>query len=169
MNVVPFACSECGASFHELEGGICLVCGRLLCRRHLTLRRAGAICRRCLGEDDVKTTFESSVSNEDQQRVVRLLEMDVAATIGDNHRNEIAEVACWVRVFADTPDDYEQRLVDDLQQWFHDAFIDTSWPNCPDHPHHPLWFSHGWWRCEQSEKRVAKLGALAKSSKKTAG
>ena len=95
--------------------------------------------------------------------------MDVAATIGGNHRNEIVEAASRIRAFADATGDYEQRVVDDVQQWFHDAFIDTSCPNCPDHPHHPLWFSQGWWRCEQSEKRVAKLGALAKSTKKNAG
>ena len=105
-----------------------------------------------------------SISNEDQQRVVRLLEMDVAATIGGNHEREIVEVASRIRVFTDDPIDYEQRVVDDVQQWFHDTFIDTSWPNCPDHPNHPLWFSDGWWRCEQSEKRIATLGALGKSS-----
>ena len=98
-----------------------------------------------------------------------LLEMDVAATIGGNHSKEIAAVAWPVRVFADTPDEYEQRVVDDLQQWFHDAFFDTSWPNCPDHPHHPLWFSHGWWRCEESERRVAKLRSAGHIVEKNAG
>jgi hypothetical protein len=48
MDIVPFSCSECRATFGELDGGICLVCSRLLCRRHLVVGKSGAICRRCL-------------------------------------------------------------------------------------------------------------------------
>lgn len=170
MNIVPFTCSECGASFHELDGGICLVCGRLLCRRHLRVRRPGPICRRCLRrESDIEAAAKMSISDDDHSRVVRLLEMDVAATIGGNHQEEIIETASRIRVFADDAGDYEQRVVDDVQQRFHDSFIDTSWPNCPDHPHHPLWFSDGWWRCEQSEKPIARLGALGKAANTNAG
>jgi hypothetical protein len=112
---------------------------------------------------------ETSISDEDQERVVHLLEMDVSATVGGDHKHEIIEAATRIRVFADAPGDYEQRVVDDVQRWFHDTFVDTSWPRCPYHSNHPLWFSDGWWRCEQSETPVAKLGALGKSSTTNAG
>jgi hypothetical protein len=45
---------------------------------------------------------------------------------------------------ATDPADFEQRVVDDVQQFVHDSFADTSWPACPEHPTHPLWFSEGW-------------------------
>ena len=51
MSIVPFTCVECGARFHELDGGICGVCARLLCRRHLTVRTDGATCRACARAD----------------------------------------------------------------------------------------------------------------------
>ncbi|MGB2716679.1 MAG: hypothetical protein WBC51_21025 [Vicinamibacterales bacterium] len=95
--------------------------------------------------------------------------MDVAATIGGDHMYEIVEAASRIRPFAHALSDYKQRVVDDVQQWFHDAFIDTSWPTCPYHPNHPLWLSDGWWRCEQSWTAVAKLGALGESSTRNAG
>jgi hypothetical protein len=38
--------------------------------------------------------------------------------------------------------------------------VDTSWPHCPEHPHHPLWYSKGSWTCERSGRRVAPLGSL---------
>ena len=57
MNITPFTCSACGARFHELGGGICRRCGRLLCGKHLRLRREGAVCDDCLR---IKTRNESS-------------------------------------------------------------------------------------------------------------
>jgi hypothetical protein len=79
---------------------------------------------------------ETSISDEDQQRVVHLLEMDVSATVGGDHKHEIIEAATRIRDFADAPGDYEQRVVDDIQQRFHDTFVDTSWPPCPYHSNH---------------------------------
>jgi hypothetical protein len=39
------------------------------------------------------------------------------------------------------------------------------WPACPDHPSHPLWIealdSDARWTCEQSGRRVARLGELS--------
>jgi len=45
--IVPFTCRECGARFPELEGFICAVCLRLLCRLHLARRHPEAICVTC--------------------------------------------------------------------------------------------------------------------------
>ena len=49
--IVPFTCVECGARFHESDGGICVVCSRLLCGRHLTVRTDGAMCKVCARAD----------------------------------------------------------------------------------------------------------------------
>jgi hypothetical protein len=45
-----------------------------------------------------------------------------------------------------------------VQQRLHDEFIDTTWPACPEHPSHPLWFDGENWYCEQSGTVVAPLG-----------
>jgi hypothetical protein len=63
-------------------------------------------------------------------------------------------------LFSDDATDFEQRVVDDVQQTLHDEFVDTCWPRCPEHPHHPLWYSQQWWSCSQSGYRVARLGGL---------
>jgi hypothetical protein len=55
-------------------------------------------------------------------------------------------------------------VVDDVQQWLHDAFVDTSWPTCPDHPNHPLWYSDGAWKCDESGRLVAPLGGLRRTA-----
>ena len=69
-----------------------------------------------------------------------------------------------LRRFAVEAQDFEQRVVDDVQQHLHDAFVDTSWPACPHHPNHPLWYSDGWWSCEKSGQRAAPLGGLRRTS-----
>ena len=70
------------------------------------------------------------------------------------------ESAARIRLFSDSALDFEQKVVDDVQQYLHDAFVDTTWPRCPDHHNHPLWYSDQWWTCEHTGKRVALLGAL---------
>jgi hypothetical protein len=44
-------------------------------------------------------------------------------------------------MYADVPAQHVGDVVDDVQQYFHDAFVDTTWHGCPHHPNHPLWFS----------------------------
>ena len=53
-----------------------------------------------------------------------------------------------------------QRLVDEVQQDYHDLFIDTTWPACPKHPNHPLWYHDGTWWCPRDEEAIAPLGGL---------
>jgi len=102
----------------------------------------------------------SAIAQADTDRVSRLLGHDLAETVGSGYELNVEEVVARIRRLADDPKDFEQRVVDDVQQWIHDSFADTSWPSCPEHPHHPLWYSEGWWRCKQSGTRVAPLGAL---------
>jgi len=90
------------------------------------------------------TADEPGRSAEDEARVVSLLRGDVEATIGPGHDGAIIEAAARRRPYADVPARYVRDVVDDVQQYFHDAFVDTTWPACPHHPNHPLWFSDGW-------------------------
>lgn len=101
-----------------------------------------------------------SVSDADLQRVSDLLMRDADATSGVTQQAAILDIATGVRAFVDDADDYVQKVVDEVQQYFHDTFIETSWPQCPRHPNHPLWFRHGCWWCERDGVAIAKLGEL---------
>lgn len=108
-------------------------------------------------------------SAEDEARVVSLLRADVEATIGPGHDGAIIEAAARRRLWADVPAQYVGDVVDDVQQYFHDAVVDTTWPACPHHPNHPLWFSDGWWRCERIEEPIARLGTLSGLNQESQG
>lgn len=96
----------------------------------------------------------------ERQEIVRRLEADVGATLGEAHRDAVSAEIPNALEFTDTVDDFAQRLVDEVQQRFHDTFADTTWPACPRHPNHPLWFRGGAWWCEADGIAVARLGEL---------
>ena len=100
--------------------------------------------------------------------MVRLVAQDVASSIGSGHELVIEEAAARIRLFSNDAADFEQRVVDDIQQYVHDTFADTAWPECPDHPNHPLWYSKDRWRCEQTGRAVAPLGGLSAVGNKPA-
>ena len=102
---------------------------------------------------------EERVNDTEEQRVVQLLLQDVRATLGGDYDQIVMSNARRLREFS-TIFDFEQRVVDDVQQEIHDDFIDTSWPACPRHPHHPLWYVNRGWSCEQTPDLVASLGSL---------
>jgi hypothetical protein len=63
-------------------------------------------------------------------------------------------------------DDVVVEAVEDLQQWLHDTFVDTSWPSCVRHPHHPMWLGEGQgggivWCCPRDQAEIAPLGMLS--------
>jgi hypothetical protein len=95
---------------------------------------------------------------------VGLLKQDLQDTIGLGYESAVEEAVNRVRMFTDDPAEFERRVVDDIQQYLHDTFVDTTWPACPEHPHHPLWYSDGWWKCDHSGRRVAALGALRRAA-----
>lgn len=99
------------------------------------------------------------VSDADEARVADLLLRDVAATLGARSEELIRSAASHHREFEDDYDRYVERVVEDVQQHFHDLHVDTTWPTCPHHPNHPMWFSAGWWQADG--KRIARLGELA--------
>ena len=109
----------------------------------------------------------SGPSAEDEARVVSLLRRDAEATIGPGRDGRILEAAARRRRYVYVPAQYVGEVVDDVQQYFHDARIDTTWPACPHHPNHPLWFSDGWWRCERIEEPIARLGTLSGLNQET--
>ena len=97
------------------------------------------------------------------KRVTGTLKVDVEATLGASHEADIDQFVEMGRSFIDDDARFTQWLVDNVQQCFHDTFVDTTWPACPRHPNHPLWFrDDGWW-C--GGDRIAKFGELASSRK----
>jgi hypothetical protein len=156
----PPECSACDQPFTTPEEiGFCVLCGNAFCARHLTLRSGVAHCAACEG-DRLTKEQTGSTSDADVARIVHLLKNDVANTAGSGHETVVEEAAARLRLFTDNPADFERSVVDDVQQYFHDTFLDTKWPGCPDHPNHPLWYSEKWWRCERTGKTVAPLGRL---------
>lgn len=150
----PATCSLCG----EPVTGSCIVCDKLFCARHLIVRKGVPNCTAC---EELRRVQERAggISDADEARVVGLLLQDLARTVGPGQEGVVEESAARIRLFSDNSD-FEQRVVDDVQQHLHDTFVDTTWPGCPDHPHHPLWYSDKWWTCAQTGKRVAPLGEL---------
>lgn len=96
-----------------------------------------------------------------------MLAHDVLATLGGGHEEFIRNEASMYREMVNSPDAGEFDLdgyicgvVEHVQQSFHDDFLDTTWPECPTHSRHPLWLHDGYWVCEQSLVRVARIGEL---------
>jgi hypothetical protein len=58
---------------------------------------------------------------------------------------------------------YDREVVDQFQQSVHDQHLDTTWPACPRHPNHPLWYGEDSqsWCCPLDGAAVAPLGGLA--------
>ena len=106
-------------------------------------------------------------ADADAERIVQLLLKDVAATVGGGYAVIVRSRADQVLDSAmDLDDDLSsstQRLVDDVQGQFHDCFIDTTWPRCPHHGRHPLWFHERRWWCDQDRVSIADLGAVTRT------
>jgi len=101
-----------------------------------------------------------AATDADQEWVSRLLMQDLAATTGSRHEAIVEGDAAHGREFDREAGDYVQHVVDDVQQHLHDLFIGTTWPCCPRHLRHPLWFRGGWWWCERDSVAIARLGEL---------
>jgi hypothetical protein len=110
------------------------------------------------------------IAAEDEARAVALLSNDVEVTLGAGHADVIRSEASTRRTFFNEPDtidvdsdEYLEKVAEEVQQYFHDCFVDTTWPECPFHRRHPLWLHHGSWTCEQLDAPVARLGELRAS------
>jgi len=96
----------------------------------------------------------------ERERVVRLLIADVVDTLGPNCQKIVQWELPNILELTDTVDSFAERLVEEVQQYILDSFIDTTWPSCPRHPKHPLWFHDGAWWCEQDGVAIVGLGEL---------
>lgn len=89
-----------------------------------------------------------------------LLEQDIASTIGEAYRHEVGTLAENAGLFP-SAEHFVEKVVEDVQQVFMDTFVDTTWPSCPRHPNHPLWFHDDAWYCDRDGVALAELGGLA--------
>jgi hypothetical protein len=115
-----------------------------------------------------------SQSRVDTDRVVQLLLRDAIPTLGERARTEVLRLAAnyeelareWIRngeSLAEAQRSFDRSVVDGLQETAHDLWWDTSWPTCPRHSSHPLWFDedHEAWYCQRDGSAIAPLGGLA--------
>jgi hypothetical protein len=161
MDVVefPWKCQVCGDAIGLADVDPCLFCDRVMCGRHLTRQAGITSCADCEGERRARLA-EAVITEADQERLLIRISRDLEATVGPAATPIALEASGRQRLFADSLDDYERRVIEDVQQGVHDDFVDTTWPACPHHPNHPLWYSEGWWRCDRAGA-IARLGELA--------
>jgi len=116
-----------------------------------------------------------SQSKIDPDRVIRLVLQDSIPTLGERARAEVLRLAAnyeelareWMadgESPADAQRSFDRAVVDGLQQTAHDLFWDTTWPACPLHPRHPLWYNadEQVWSCRETGAAIARLGDLAR-------
>jgi hypothetical protein len=96
--------------------------------------------------------------------VVERLSRDLRSSGWASYLHVVQNEADNARDFVDDPNDYVDRVVGGVQECILDAVI--TWPACPHHPQHPLWYHDGAWFCDQERLLVAPLGALAPSERK---
>ena len=101
------------------------------------------------------------ITDEWYEYVVELLVADAFATLGVGHDRTIRHCADNARSFLDDEDAFYSNVIESVQQAFHDEFIDITWPSCPRHPGRPMWLSDAWWRCDDDDVLVARVGELA--------
>jgi hypothetical protein len=93
------------------------------------------------------------------QRVLSLLRQDLHATLGADHEAVVSHLAAIAWEITG-PRGFAQKIVDDVQEYVHDTFVNSTWPTCPRHSRHPLWYRDGSWWCEADGVAVAALGEL---------
>lgn len=127
-----------------------------------------------------------SQSKLDPDRTLRLLMKDAVSTLGEGVRAEVLAIAATVEELArelmlpveaseygdaeegstleEAQQFYDRKVVDDFQQSVHDTFLDTTWPACPRHRNHPLWYGEDSqsWCCPRDGAALAPLGGLSR-------
>jgi len=101
-----------------------------------------------------------AIAESERAPIVQRLLRDVDATLGPDQHAIVQHFAATIDEFIDDVALYRDKLVEEVQQYFHDCFIDVTWPRCPRHPNHPLWLHGESWRCERDDAVIAKLGDL---------
>jgi hypothetical protein len=164
----PIRCVACARILTTIDDvQFCVLCTRVFCPQHIVVRKGVSNCGGC--EERRRTLEQDGISDADNARIVSLLCRDLENTVGAGHEQVVEEAAARIRLFSDDPADFEQRVVDDVQQELHDSFVDTSWPRCPAHPHHPLWYSAPSWVCPKTGRVFAELGTVSYGAGKHGG
>jgi hypothetical protein len=115
--------------------------------------------RRAHGHPIRDRVEETDAERSENGRLLALLERDVVTTIGEEFRHWVGDSAENAREYMDAAR-LVQKVVDDTQQAFMDCFVDVTWPSCPRHPNHPLWYHDDAWYCDRDHEALTKLGAL---------
>jgi hypothetical protein len=98
------------------------------------------------------------MTEADRTEFLACLARDVERTLGSEH---VARIAHHVEMFdALDRDDFAAKVACDVQQEVMDTHVHVTWPPCPVHPQHPLWFEAGAWRCEVDPRVSIALGEL---------
>jgi len=95
--------------------------------------------------------------------VIDLIAPDLVATLGWTVDQAREVVATAGTVYEQDPELVTFQVAEEVQQWLHDSFLDTSWPRCPSHRNHPLWLAEDppfTWHCPRDAIAVAPLGQL---------
>ena len=93
------------------------------------------------------------------ERVMR----DVAPPPVSCSRDDVVALADRVwPYYAHDPAYFVEYVVEQIQQDMHDLFIDTQWPACPRHPHHPMWYHDDYWWCSTDGAAIVQLGELSR-------
>jgi hypothetical protein len=92
--------------------------------------------------------------------LLELLRRDLRATGHASHVAIVDAAALNAAGLDLRAEDVLEKVVGDVQQRMHDEFVDTTWPRCPLHANHPLWYEGGVWRCPSSNAAQAELGQL---------
>ena len=108
--------------------------------------------------DERAREYLASVGDSAFDQIVRAIGDDVRATLGETQLRIVWSFAADARKL-DT-DDPSWRFIENVQQYFQDTFVDTTWPACPRHPNHPLDQADGFWHCPRDHTAVARLGEL---------
>ncbi len=110
----------------------------------------------------------------DTERIVRLLTADAVATLGERARAGVLATATnmeniareWLEQgdsLGEVQAAFDRAVVNNFQQDVHDEHWDTTWPTCPRHPNHPLWYDdvRKAWYCQSDGAALAPIGGLA--------
>jgi len=105
-----------------------------------------------------------AISDTTRADVTQRLQRDIRATVGSDRHLAVQASIDNGLIFHTDPHHFTQWVVDDVQQLFHDTFVDTTWPRCPRHPQHPLWLTlrngEFFWCCHNDNMPIARLGEL---------
>ena len=102
--------------------------------------------------------YLSTAGDSPFHKTMLLLAQDVSATLGEQHVPVVWSLAKGMQ--DRDGEDRSRQCIDEVQQYFQDTFVDTTWPACPRHPNHPLDCEGGSWHCPSDGAVIVPLGKL---------